>query len=82
MSKKSTKGLVYRCPVCGAEIVVLAFRTGVFMPHCCNRLMEPTGSRAAFYVCPVCGAEAAVVLSVGADEFSPRCCNVPMQIAA
>ena len=81
MSKESTKGLVYRCPVCGAEIVVRAFRMGVFAPHCCNVLMEPTGGRVAFYVCPVCGAELSV-LSAGTGEFAPRCCNVPMHLAA
>jgi DNA-directed RNA polymerase subunit RPC12/RpoP len=75
------RGLVYRCPVCGAEITVLAPHMEGFCPRCCNRDMVPLERRVAFYVCPVCGAEIAVLKS-GGREFAPRCCNRAMEIEA
>ncbi len=81
MSKKSTKGMVYRCPVCGAELTVLGDATGEFDPRCCDCAMESQDERVAFYVCPQCGAEIAV-LKEGEGEFLPRCCDSPMLAAA
>jgi len=71
------RGTVYRCPVCGAEVAVLARTTSRFAPRCCNRDMLPLGRRLGFYVCPVCGAELAV-LKAGEGRFLPRCCNRDM----
>jgi desulfoferrodoxin-like iron-binding protein len=68
---------IYRCPVCGAELTVLAAGTGEFRPRCCNRDMIPQSRGLAFYVCPVCGAEVGVLLE-GGGQFEPRCCNTNM----
>ena len=73
--------MVYRCPVCGAELAVLAGRHGTFAPRCCNVAMEPCRARLQFYVCPVCGAEVAV-LREGPGERHWRCCNTEMVLAA
>jgi len=77
MSRR-TRGTVYRCPICGAEIAVLARRHGVFDPVCCGVRMQPQRRRLVFYVCPVCGSEVAV-LHQGDGRFCPRCCNVEMR---
>ncbi len=71
------RGVVYLCPVCLAEILVLAPRAGDFHPRCCNRDMVPVARRVHFYVCPVCGSELGV-LHKGEGPFEPRCCNRPM----
>ena len=81
MSPDRFRGRVYRCPVCGAEITVLASVAGNFRPRCCNTDMLVKRGQATFYVCPVCGAEIAV-LKESAGEFRPRCCNTAMQRAA
>jgi len=82
MSTGAPRGLVYRCPVCRAELVVLGYRMGRFAPRCCNVDMVPMRQRVVFYVCPVCGAEIAV-LRRGGRNFAPRCCNTAMgRIAA
>ena len=73
----SSKGLLYRCPVCGAEVAVLADSHGDFRPRCCNTDMVPTWQRLIFYVCPVCHAEIAVFVQPH-ENFIPRCCNTPM----
>ena len=78
MSAEDVRGQVYRCPVCGAEILVLARRFGVFTPRCCNEDMVRLSHRLTFYVCPVCAAEIAVV-NKGTGVFAPRCCNVDMR---
>ena len=77
MERSQARGAVYRCPVCGAELLVIAREMGRFAPHCCNREMVRLKKRAAFYVCPVCGAELAT-LKDGVEHFHPRCCNVDM----
>ena len=74
MNSPSSRGLIYRCPICGAEIAVLAPNIGRFTPRCCNQEMNPLQARAVLYVCPVCGAELAV-LKPGSPEFTPICCN-------
>ena len=75
------RGVVYRCPVCGAEILVLATEIGKFTPRCCGEPMIAAEKRVVFYVCPVCGAEIAV-LQEGEGAFLPRCCNVDMKRVA
>ena len=81
MSRGSTKGMVYRCPLCGAEVTVLGNAMGEFSPRCCDCAMEPRDELVAFYVCPHCGSEIAV-LQKGEGEFLPRCCDSPMLAAA
>jgi len=82
MSDDSLRGRTYRCPVCGAEVTVLAgHEAEAFCPRCCNVDMVRTEGHVVFYVCPVCGAEIGV-LKVGGGTFYPRCCNVDMQRAA
>jgi len=71
-------GLVFRCPVCGAEVIVVGTRMGEFTPRCCNQPMRTTRQRAVFYWCPVCGAEI-VIVRKGRGVFEPRCCNMAMQ---
>ena len=74
-------GTIYRCPVCGSEVAVIAVAGGRFAPRCCNRPMEVAPRRGLIYVCPVCGAE---VLAVRGPvrTFRPRCCNTPMVLKA
>ncbi|MCA1808374.1 MAG: hypothetical protein LC725_02765, partial [Lentisphaerae bacterium] len=71
------KGALYRCPVCGAEIILLAPCPGYFEPHCCNRPMLQQPRQIKFYRCDVCQAEIAV-LKEKYGEFAPRCCGHPM----
>lgn len=68
------RGLVYRCPVCGAELIVVGTRMGAFEPYCCNKPMRVMSRRVVFYRCPVCGAEVAV-LRKAKGVFDPHCCN-------
>jgi desulfoferrodoxin-like iron-binding protein len=75
------RGVVYRCPVCGAELATLACADGDFDPWCCNRPMEPRSARLRFYHCPVCGAEVALVRD-GGGTIEPVCCNRPMAVQA
>ena len=76
-----TRGNIYRCPVCGAEILVVAKAHGAFEPHCCNVPMLPARYKARFFTCPVCGTEIAALKPLNAT-FLPRCCNVRMLPAA
>lgn len=78
MTPRNPHGLVFRCAVCGAEVVILATAVGRFAPRCCNQPMEPKTRRLVFYRCAICGAEVAV-LKEGTGVFAPRCCNEPMQ---
>jgi predicted RNA-binding Zn-ribbon protein involved in translation (DUF1610 family) len=73
----SSRGVVYRCPVCGAEVMVLVRQHGRFDPRCCNTAMRPRLRRVRFFLCPICGAEVASLLPPSAT-FRPRCCNVSM----
>ncbi len=77
MTDSVTRGMVYRCNICGAEVTVLVGRGAGFEPRCCNRPMAPLGCRTRFYYCPVCGAEVGV-LRVTGGAFEPRCCNREM----
>ena len=78
MSLISPRGLVYRCPICQSEIVVLARRHGAFEPVCCNTVMVARERRVPFYRCPICGSEVAVWIA-GNVNFTPRCCNERMR---
>ena len=80
-SMENLKGAVYRCAVCGDEIILLAPCVGAFSPRCCNQEMARLSRRLTFYVCPVCGAELSV-LKVGTGSFWPRCCNTDMEVKA
>ncbi len=77
MEKQNPRGLVYRCPVCGAEVAVVGDRMGAFEPVCCGTPMQPVKRRLAFYRCPVCGAEVAALVETE-GVFEPRCCQQPM----
>jgi len=81
MNRDNPRGMIYQCPVCRAELVVLSRQTGDFAPRCCNTDMAPLSRRAVFYVCPVCGAEI-VELKDGGKRFRPRCCNTDMLLEA
>jgi predicted RNA-binding Zn-ribbon protein involved in translation (DUF1610 family) len=81
MNQSKPRGLIYRCPICGAEVAVVASRMGSFVPRCCDVEMVSQRRRLIFYVCPVCGAEIAV-LGQGAGQFVPRCCDVEMLLEA
>ena len=71
-------GAVYRCEVCGAELVVIRPGSGTLEPICCGRPMARQARRVRFFCCPVCGAELAVIRDAG-GELAPRCCNQPMR---
>jgi predicted RNA-binding Zn-ribbon protein involved in translation (DUF1610 family) len=77
MNAENVSGVVYRCPVCGAEVTAVGSRMGEFTPRCCNRPMRRMSQRATLYDCPVCGA-AIVIVRKGRGRFEPRCCNHPM----
>jgi predicted RNA-binding Zn-ribbon protein involved in translation (DUF1610 family) len=77
----SERGVLYRCPVCGAEIMVLVRRHGVFEPRCCNAPMLRIVRRPAFLVCPVCGTQVAVWRPHAAG-LALRCCNQPLRAMA
>ena len=81
MTGNSPKGMVYRCELCGAELIVLGGAMGRFEPVCCDRPMVARDGRVVFYVCELCGAEIAV-LKAGEGEFLPNCCDEPMRLAA
>jgi hypothetical protein len=81
MTPPSVRGMVYWCPVCGAEIGVMAARHGEFCPRCCNKPMDVLPRRLSFFICPVCGAEIGVVKK-GKGEFLPSCCNTKMLLEA
>jgi len=70
-------GIIYFCPVCGAEVVVVGGTPSAFHPRCCNRDMVPKKQMAVIYTCPVCGSQIMAV-SRGQGEFTPRCCNRDM----
>jgi len=77
MTSTAVRGMVYWCPVCGAEIGVIAARHGEFQPRCCNKPMETLPRRLSFFICPVCGAEIGLVKD-GKGRLLPRCCNTEM----
>ncbi|MBN1671569.1 MAG: hypothetical protein JXR37_11075 [Kiritimatiellae bacterium] len=71
------RGTTYRCPVCGAEVGVLAPHCATFRPRCCNTEMARVTGRIQFYTCKVCGAEIGVVKQ-GARDFAAICCGMRM----
>ena len=73
------RGNVYRCPLCGAEVTVLAYKSGDFDPHCCNVEMVLTKSNVVFFYCTECAAE--VTLLHGEEQrLDLHCCNKPMVV--
>jgi desulfoferrodoxin-like iron-binding protein len=74
-------GQVYRCPVCGAEVSVIAAGNGWLAPLCCNRVMALQPVSHDSYYCPVCGAEV-MVLKSGGGNLVPKCCNQEMDLRA
>ncbi len=75
------KGATYRCPVCGAEVIVLAPCQGCFVPYCCSVLMERKPQHVEFYVCHICGAEIASIDHDSTSNFRPKCCGAAMTAA-
>ncbi len=72
-------GTMLRCPVCGAEITVLAWRGGgSFQPRCCNVKMELLPQKAIFFKCEICKAEIAAINDLSRSDFTPICCNRQM----
>ena len=80
-SRENLKGAMYRCLVCGAEIMLLAPCASAFRPRCCNQDMLRQARKESFYVCPVCGAEIGVLMK-GSGHFAPRCCLTDMVLEA
>jgi competence CoiA-like predicted nuclease len=78
--KTITRGAVYRCPVCGAELSVVITGSRKLGPRCCNTLMVLTERINAVYVCPVCGSELMLV-SGDTKGLQLVCCNRPMASA-
>lgn len=74
---KKDKRQVYYCPVCGAEIIVLAKNIGKFTPYCCNEKMELVHRKIFTYFCSVCGIEVCA-LNGKKQNFIPSCCNKDM----
>jgi len=77
VSRTVRLGQVYRCPVCGAEVLVINAASGALDPYCCNVPMEPV-RRVPIFRCPVCGAEVAV-LRQGETAPELACCGRPME---
>jgi desulfoferrodoxin-like iron-binding protein len=77
LSRPICVGRVYRCRVCGAEVLVIHASSQALDPHCCHAPMEPLDRVAAVYRCEVCGAEVAVLRG---EESSLElvCCHRPM----
>lgn len=75
--REGPKGLVCRCPLCGAEIAIISYRMGEFKPRCCNTDMIPQRRKLTFYRCEVCATEIAV-LGEESSTFEPICCNTAM----
>ena len=73
--------IVYRCPICGAEVALLGESRGHFSPRCCDRDMVAIARRVVIYFCPQCGAQIMVV-TPGRGDFQPRCCGLDMLIKA
>jgi len=78
VKKPYTKGQVLVCPVCKAEITVIAGSSENFVPVCCQVEMQPVEKKLAFYRCEICGAEIAVLVDKG-PNFIPVCCNEVMK---
>ena len=75
------RGQVYRCPVCGAETLVIKAGKGTLRPVCCNEPQVLLEKLAEMYHCPVCGSEVAV-LSHNSETLRLVCCNIPMRAIA
>ena len=62
--------LVYRCPICGAEVTVLGESKGDFHPRCCGKAMALLARQTTVFFCPQCGAQIMVVTPAG-GIFNP-----------
>lgn len=73
------RGVVFICPVCGAELSVVRCGAGAGAPRCCNTDMVLTARVNSIYACSVCGSE--IMLVRGEKKgFEPACCNTQMQM--
>lgn len=77
MTRLNPRGAVYRCPVSGAELAVLAPHAERFTPRCCNVDMLEKPRKMVFYFCAVCGAEIGAI-DRQSESFHPVCCNTDM----
>ncbi len=76
---RPSKGLVFYCPVCGAEVSVVGVgKGGRLCPRCCNTDMLKRGVLPAFFYCPNCGSELMMLVD-GGGNTAPVCCNVVMK---
>jgi len=75
---RNKKGLIFFCPVCGAEITVICDGKGHLGPMCCNMKMVAKGSVTTFFSCARCGAEV-MILTLGVGNTTPKCCNEYME---
>lgn len=77
MISDNAVGHVYRCPVCGAELSIIASGSGKLEPICCNRKMELKDRINPVYFCSACGS--GLMLIVDKDgKLEPLCCNQKM----
>lgn len=70
-------GRRYRCPVCGAEVLVVKASSQALDTHCCNTAMKPLYKLVDIYHCNQCGSEVAALRDSG-GELELACCNAPM----
>ncbi len=77
MNSTVVLGRLFRCEICGSEMLVLNPATGELDLHCCNQPMDPIDPPVPIYHCDLCGAEAAALRSDG-GELEMICCNQPM----
>ncbi len=77
MISDAAVGCVYRCPVCGAELSVIASGSGILEPICCNRKMELQERINPVYLCSSCGSELMLIVDKG-GKLEPLCCNQKM----
>jgi len=81
MAAATKPGALYRCPVCGAEIILLRRAPEGFRPVCCKKPMLLQPRHAPLYRCQVCGTQVAII-GFGDPAFRPKCCNREMKLEA
>ena len=77
MAAQVALGRVYRCPVCGAEVLVVKAASQALDAHCCNTAMKPVDKVVDIYHCKQCGSELAALRDSG-GPLDLNCCNAPM----
>jgi desulfoferrodoxin-like iron-binding protein len=70
-------GRLYRCPVCGAKVILIRASSAALDLVCCNVPMRTKGEPNPVYRCEVCGAEVAALKDKG-GELDLVCCHEPM----